>query len=267
MKTKLIMLVAALTGSVLVAGSAGADLIAGWDFSQYRVDGALSINGSTYTDTLAANYSGLDPTNNAGAGSAAFGSFHIDGTNGSTNVDEASASAVVVPTAAVPGSAAITANLTAPATSFGKNPFDSFSILAGEGQSNTQQLGITARGAADVVFRAGQPGVTRSAWNVSFGGRAVSGFSNVDVAFSTNCASYSNVGTVELSEEQEAYRLYFGTVATDVGCVRLSLDPGSGGQPILDNVAVSATVPEPGSTSLLVAGVLGLVGLARRRRI
>jgi len=263
MKKQLTIIAAVLTGSILMVGTASAQLIAGWDFSQYAVDGVLTTDGSTFVNSLPANYSSLDPTNNAGSASAAYGTFHIDGSNGSTSVSAASSNAAVVPTAAVPGSPALTGNLYAPATSFGMNPFDSFSILRGEGQSSTQELGITARAAADLVFEAGESGVPRPDWGVSFAGRTVTGTSTVNVEFSTNCASYSLLGSVPLTTTEQVINL---TVlpggSTDVGCVRLSLDP-SGGQPIIDNVAV---VPEPGSTSLALAGVLGLVALARRRR-
>lgn len=263
MKNQVITVVAVLVGSMLIVGGASAQLIAGWDFSQYAVDGALSTDGVTFVDSLAANYSSSDGTNNAGVESAAFGTFHIDGTNGSTNVDELSAAAIVVPTSAVPGSQPLTGNLRAPAMVLGDNSFNSFSILIGEGQTNAQELGITARGVADVVFEAGQSGVSIPNWAVSFDGRALRGTSNVDVAFSTNCSAFSVVGSVTLTEVEQVYNLAVLTGAsTDVGCVRLSLDP-SGGQPIIDNVAV---VPEPGATSLLAAGVLGLVGLVQHRR-
>lgn len=261
MKTKLIVLAAALAGSTLMAAAASADLIAGWDFSQYRVDGALTLDGSTFTDSLPANYSSLDPTNNAGAESAAFGTFHIDGTNGSTNVDETSVSAAVVPTAAVPGGQPVTANQKAPAPTFGTNPFDSLSILSGEGQANTQRLGITARSAADVVFRATPGAVPTGNWTVSFGGRTVSGSANVAVAFAEDCSSYSVFDTVSLTEAETQANVTLATATANTGCVRLSLDPAAG-QPIIDNVAV----PEPGATAMLTTGVLGLLGLAYRRQ-
>ena len=264
MMKRMIKMAAVLAGSMLMVGTAGAQVIAGWDFSQYAVDGALSTDGVTFVDSLPANYSSMDPTNNAGAESAAFGTFHIDGTNGSTNVDEASASAAVVPASAPPGSQPITLNLGGSATSFGENSFNSFSILAGEGQLYTQELGITARSAADLVFEAGAVGVPLPNWSVSFAGRTVTGTSIVDVAFSTNCGAYSAVGSVVLTETEQAFNLsVLSGASTDVGCVRLSLDP-SAGQPIIDNVAV---VPEPGTTSLLAAGVLGLLGLTHRRRV
>jgi MYXO-CTERM domain-containing protein len=263
MNKKLIIIAAVFAGSILMVGTASAQLIAGWDFSQYTVDGALTTDGSTFVNSLAANYSSLDATNNAGAESATYGTFHIDGSNGSTSVNAAASDAAVIPSAAVPGSPALTGNLYAPAMTAGTNPFNSFSILVGEGQSSAQELGLTARGAADLVFEAGEVGVPRPDWGVSFVGRTVSGSSTVGVEFSTNCGSYSSLGSVSLTETEQVFNLtVLPGASTDVGCVRLSLDP-SGGQPIIDNVAV---VPEPGSGSLAVAGVLGLIALSRRRR-
>jgi hypothetical protein len=63
-------------------------LVAGWDFSQYDNDPlSLSIDGgTTLTNTLAANYSDLDPTSGAGFDSAAFGTMFMNGLFGSTLV-------------------------------------------------------------------------------------------------------------------------------------------------------------------------------------
>src|SRR5262245_55793639 len=57
------------------------EVAAGWDFSQYEGTGELT----PFTNTLPANYSDSDPTFNAGAGSATFGTLFFNGTNGSSN--------------------------------------------------------------------------------------------------------------------------------------------------------------------------------------
>ena len=261
----ILITMAAAAASLLWVGTAGAQLMAGWDFSQYAVDGALSTDGATFTDTLAANYSSFDLTNNAGSGSAAFGTLFMNGANGSTNVDEASATAAVVPSAAVPGSDVLSSNRKAPATGPGTNPFNSFSILRGEGQSRTQNLGLTARSGADVVFQSGSTGVGRPGWYMSFAGRAVSGTSTVDVEFSSNCSTYSTLGSFPLTtEDKKSTVVLSATPGLDVTCVRLALDP-TAGQPIIDDVAIF--VPEPAMGFALFAGVAGLVALARRRTI
>src|SRR5262245_1029525 len=56
-----------LIASAFLAAPAGATGIAGWDFSQYLGTSLLSTDGATFTNTLSANYSQLDPTFNAGA--------------------------------------------------------------------------------------------------------------------------------------------------------------------------------------------------------
>src|SRR4029077_13307140 len=122
---------AALAASVAFAGHAGAVMIAGWDFSQYYGDNTLSIDGATYTDTLNANYSNLDPTFGAGAASAQYGTMFINGAHGSTAVDIAGAAPAFAPLAPSLGS-----NINAPLTGIpGLVPFDSATVLIDEGQT------------------------------------------------------------------------------------------------------------------------------------
>ena len=72
--------------SASMASSSQAFLAAGWDFSQYAGDGLLSLDFVTFTTTLSANYSDLDPTFGAGAESAAFGTFYLNGSFGSSSI-------------------------------------------------------------------------------------------------------------------------------------------------------------------------------------
>src|SRR5262245_9809707 len=58
-----------------------ANIVAGWDFSQYGGTGSLA----PLTNTLPANYSDLDPSFNAGSGSASHGTLFFDGSKGSSN--------------------------------------------------------------------------------------------------------------------------------------------------------------------------------------
>ena len=141
---------AAIVSTASLAGAANADLIAGWDFSQYGADGSLDA-GAGAVDTLPANYSSLDATYGAGGtdpgDSADFGTMYMDGSNGSTNVTEG---------AATPGPEAVahandtSANRLGPvsmrsAGGLPINAFDAFNVLLGEGQANQQRMALTAR--------------------------------------------------------------------------------------------------------------------------
>jgi len=245
--------------SALLAGAAHSGTIAGWDFSQYLGDGLLTLDGATGANTLAANYSNLDPTNGAGAESAAFGTMFINGLHGSTNVDPFSAGPQFLPTAAAGGS--LHSNINAP----GLVPFDSFTVLASEGQVFQNSLAMTAQGAADVVFQASTLGSGKhgSDWGLSFGGKTFSGTSAIGVSFSLDGSSYSAPTLVNLDTNDTPFLVSFGPITADTIFVRLALSPASG-QPIIDNVSLNATlVPEPGTLVLLG---LGLAGLALRSR-
>ena len=83
---KSIKIAAMVVASAVLAGASIADVVAGWDFSQYSAPGTLNT-GSGFVKTLSANYT-------PGGGS---GTMYLDGSNGSTNVgaNEATAYAVV----------------------------------------------------------------------------------------------------------------------------------------------------------------------------
>ena len=269
MKIKWMKVAAIAVSTAGLAGTATAELIAGWDFSQYTVDGSLH-DGSGNVDTLPANYSSLDATYGAGGtgpgDSADFGTLFMDGSLGSTNVSEGAAS----PGPEVVARANDTkANRQAPldmdtAGNFPINVFDAFNVLLGEGQANQSRVGLTARAPVDLVFQANQGAALTRTWEVSFAGFAVAPTGPVDVGveFAANCTSYSLVDTVTLTEDEQAFSVLLANVTgDDEVCVRLTLDD-SNGQPVIDNVAV----PEPGFAASFVAGVLALLGLERRRR-
>src|SRR5688500_18074447 len=73
MKTKRLAMVSVI-GAALCAGSAGAEVIGGWDFSQYKVPGSTTGGASP----LPANYAFGDP-NGAGSGANAIGSATLSG--------------------------------------------------------------------------------------------------------------------------------------------------------------------------------------------
>jgi hypothetical protein len=254
---------AIVVSSATLAGAAAADLIAGWDFSQYRVDGSLDA-GAGAVDTLPANYSSLAP-NGAGSAAGAFGTLFMDGSQGSTNVNEGAAS----PGPEVVAHATDTkANRLAPldladGSAFPVNAFDAFNTLRGDGQVNQSRVGLTARTPANLVFQADQGAISQRTWAVSFAGYALDPTGSVDVGveFAPSCGAYVSVGTVTLTQDEQAFEIPMANVSDDDVCVRLSLD-NANGQPVIDNVAV----PEPGFAASFVAGVLALMGLQRRRR-
>ncbi len=263
MKThSLIASLASIGLSAFLSGSAQASTIAGWDFSQYVGSSFLSVDGATFTNTLDANYSDLDP-NGAGAESAAFGVMVMDGSAGSTNVDPGSASAEFIPT-----TDSLASNLAAPTVA---GAFDSHTILFDENQPFQNFLSMTVQGGLSVVFLADLTSDPQSgeSWSVSFGGKTFSGSAQVGIEFSTDGSSYTSFGSVNLTAADTAFSVPLGTASTDTAFVRLTFGaPGAGGlnQAIIDNLAINATlVPEPGTTGLFLAGLLGLVRFGRRR--
>jgi hypothetical protein len=252
----LISSVLALAVSMLSVGPAHAISIAGWDFSQYLGAGFLTTDGSTGADTLAANYSALDPSG-AGPESAAYGTMYINGTFGSTAVDPFSSSAQILPVAG-----SLLSNINGSSI-----PFDSHAVLASEGQVFTNELGMIAQSPLDVVFKADltthpQQGTN---WGITFGGKTLSGSSIVGISFSTDGTLFGAATNVTLTDVDTPFSLAFGAITADVLYVKLNLGTANG-NPVIDNVSLNATlVPEPGTLVLLGAGLAALA--IRRRRI
>ncbi len=262
-RTRAIASAIAVAAFIGASSPSTADVVAGWDFSQYFASGQLSIDGVDYTGSLSANYSNFDDTGNAGAESADFGTMYIDGSFGSSNVGAGSGTEAIVPSASAPGS--LESNLDAPAKMAGDNPFDSFSILEAEGQEFTELLSMTARAPANMVFEADASSASgpRSDWFVSFGGKTFSGTSSVDVAYSTNGAGYTAAETVVLDDQDSQYFVELDAQNTDTIFVRFTFDPAGADQPFIDNVAIE--VPEPGAVGATAAVLAGLAVIRRRR--
>lgn len=241
-----------------VGSAAEATMVAGWDFSQYFSDGFMSVDGGgSFTNTLDANYSDLDPSFGAGAESAPFGRMYVNGQFGSTVVPAGSGTEQFLPSAAVGGS--LSSNLTAP----GGTDFDSFTVLASEGQLSTESLAMIAQAQSVVVFEANllSVPVIGSNWSISFGGRTAEGTSTVGIAFSSDGVSFTSFGTVNLGATDAPYTINLGTATTNNAYVRLSFNPTGTSLPLIDNVAINATLQVPEPTTALF-GALGLVGLA-----
>jgi hypothetical protein len=241
--------------AVLLSMSARAETVAGWDFSQYFTDGVRSTNGLSTTNTLDANYSSLDPTGNAGAESAAFGTLTIAGN-------------------AIPSAGSLQSNRKAPADVIGENSFDSLRTLEFEGQLFQELMSMTAVGSSTLVFATdlSSEGQTGSGWSVSFGGKTFDALSctpnctsTVTVEFSPDGSSYTSYGSVVLGTDDTEYSVTLDAAESAQGFVRLGLDPTSG-QPIIDNVAVKVTkLPEPGLALGVLTGSLFLAAVRRRR--
>jgi hypothetical protein len=249
---------AAFADSTILAGSAQAIGVAGWDFSQYFGAGFLTTDGATFTNTLDANYSNLDPTFNAGAESAAFGRMYIDGQFGSTNVNAGSGSEEFAPT-----TGSLVSNIGFAAAS---NPFDSHTILFSEGQALTEFLSMATTAAVSVVFAADLGSVPDlgANWALTLGGQTFSGSQTVGVEFSTDGSSYSSVGSLNLTTIDTPFTLALGAGPSDAAFVRLSF---SGTGAIIDNVTLSGDlvpIPEPGTATLLLLGLAGLARAGRR---
>jgi hypothetical protein len=267
MKRKMKWLVAWLA-SVAIAGSAqAASIVAGWDFSQYWADGTLYTDGSFVNqDTLDANYSDFDPSFGAGAESVAFGALYFNGAHGSTNVDENA-----FPPAFTPTTGSLASNLGAPLNGIPATDvaFDAHTVLALEGQDYQNYLAMTATSALDIVFEAdlSSAGLTGWDWQISFGAQTFSGNeTEVTLEFSTDGISYASFGSVVVDANDTLFQATLGSDITDQAFVRLGLDSSSltGGQPVIDNVAIIATIPEPSTAFLLALGLVGL-GACRQR--
>lgn len=266
-EARLIEIVSVIAVTLFLASSSRATNVAGWDFSQYANDGALTTDGSTFTNTLSANYSDKDATANAGAESAAFGRMYMDGSFGSSLVSAGSEQVL-------PHARNTLANLDRSTPVAGTNGFNSFSVLTGEGQTFTQRLGMTALATSLVVFEADLSSTAEvgTGWSFSFAGKTLvdsdcfgACSSNVSVEFSADGTNYVNYGTVNLTDEETAHSVEFTSSKSEKAYVRLGFDPANG-QPMIDNVAVNViAVPEPASGLQLAAGLLSVCIAARRR--
>ncbi len=235
--------------SALLAGSANAVNVAGWDFSDTSRDGAA-------LGSVDANYSSFDPTGGAGAEAATYGSATLSsvvGRGGDIG-------------AGVRGSVAGGQYQDANQAGFGR-----LLRLQLEGQTFTHPMAATANSGAgtatfegDLTSLAGQTGY---GWSISFAGEVDGASSaNIGVEFSPDCASYSSAGTVAVDGEANAYTVEFTKVASSNACARLTI-PNSGDERVaVDNVTLDViAVPEPAVGAQLIAGIVGLVALVRRK--
>jgi len=103
-------------------------------------------------------------------------------------------------------------------------------------------------------------GVEYTAW-YDLAGSNRGGSDTVDVSFGTSAATHTLAGAAGYN----TWSLGFTPAASGNYLLSFANRGGDNVGAILDNVAVSA-VPEPSTTALAMVGLLGLAGMARRRR-
>lgn len=250
-----------------IAGSAfgQAVMVAGWDFSQYAgANFNVVTNTPVFVDTLSANYSDYDPTQGAGAESAAFGTMYWDGQFGSTDGVETN------PADAIPFSGSLTNNI---GPGEGVN-FDSHTVLDAEGQTFTNFLSFKVNdsfggGDGDLVFAATIPGGNwdMTDWELKFAARIDGSVdANVDILFSTDGSTYNPVGTATITANDTLFTFPVAGNASPNGYYMLDFTGlAATGNPVIDNVSISA-VPEP-STIAFLMGLIALGAIVIRRRV
>lgn len=249
MSRKLFTTAVAIVATAFAAGSANSTVLAAWDFA------GLSVAGESVTGPIAPAISaGGTPTATVGSGTVTAGAMppglsttNADGLQGGLTAGDtpggASAFGLLVP-ASAPGAPQLNG-------------------------SGSQYLGLTTQGTATVEFDVPSGITVGDGLRLSFGATAIfgNGASNgstaIDVSYGDTCGATAPVGTAVVGVEDTEVVFYLGASGSTGGCVVFDLD-GTDNPPLIDNVAL-VSVPEPGMLGGIAAGLLGLMGLARRR--
>jgi hypothetical protein len=228
------------TACLFVAGQAQAvpQLVAGWDFSQSCLEGNLCDQALQGVQTLSANYSDLDPTDGMGAESAAFGTMHLDGQFGSSDV---------------PGIGGWFTTVS-PSLTLNTSVHSDFPLVEVGAEGNAsimqaeipgvpyQQHAMRASDILDAVFRVDfstRPGSLGSDWEVSFAAQSDGSASQVAVSFSLDGVDYGVPVVQAIGGDEEVITVALGGTDLSQVFVKLSFDFPQ--DPVrIDNLAIKA---------------------------
>jgi len=273
-KNALAAALATTLATMLVASSAQATQVAGWNFNNFVTAGSL-LQGPDFfnpKNTHSATYSDLDPTFGAGVESAAFGTLYFDGSNGSTFVD-----LVAFPATFAPNPGDLLSNRNAPVngTPTPEVGFNDGASIIGVELGFSSPFAMRNSTALSVVFEADLSSLSLegSDWNISFAGKRfegqnVPGDVDVTVEYSLDGSAYTAVGATQvITPVDSLFSVALGAPTTSSLFVRLNFLSEFA---IIDNVSIDATVapavPEPGAALLAISGLAGLGLMGRRGR-
>jgi hypothetical protein len=263
-----------LLGSVAalaLAGTAQAELVAGWDFSQYSGDGSLDTDNDFVGEgTLDANWSSVGAAPGGGGPAAnVYGTMYVDGSNGSTLTDFAFG----FPAEFAASAGDLTSNVDQPIDEGALFPYGACSATAP--QDNCLPLKMKAIDTVSVVFEASlAPSATvGNNWALSFAGTTDAGSDSVTIETSTDGVLYTSAGSETLTTTDTEFVVPLGAGLDGEATifVRLNLTGSLIDGSNIDNLGITADLPGPSDVPAfpwpmapyLVAFGLAALGLRR----